>query len=445
MTGFDRFMFGVTLLMLAAMAAFAAPGDVTTGAGTAIYRILTQSGEVRAKSPKSTVILQGAGGTSVMANSTTATITVSSVFQDMSSYARLGGEVDFQSVTLPDYGEITVGGSGEFAGTNISNAGVNAGFYYGTWFGYGPESRVAGSDLYEANQHRFNMGNPHNTQPSFIFGNPTGARFPLFLGDDQWEWRRPLEVCGSDPATAVYDGRPGPAGPSVFCNVSGGIRSHAYDSVGINPQPAPTSFAVQLWEGAQRIAIQSWQWWTGGDSNRVYGSGTTATFTPSLKPVYSQHSSNNYINVQVRYSTASGGNRYCTAGTPINVTRTGQQGIQGPQGESGTVDYASVVTALETSSATPVTLNCSASNDEVKFRLKNVSANITIWMTCRGRIVVQEGSVYRWQFDPALMQMLLKDANDKTRVIVGTDGTVTGYKGNGTTQAFKLYSTGLVL
>lgn len=55
-------------------------------------------------------------------------------------------------------------------------------------------------------------GNVHSVTPPQVFGNQTGVRYPVFTGGDSWLWKRPLELCGTDPETAVFDGAPGAPG-----------------------------------------------------------------------------------------------------------------------------------------------------------------------------------------------------------------------------------------
>jgi hypothetical protein len=222
-----------------------------------------------------------------------------------------------------------------------------------------------------------------------------------------------LDVCGATGiGTPIYDGARGPAGPAVFCNISGGVRSVTYDSAGLNPS-AMSAFAVHLFEGSAAITPQYWSWYTGGASNRIYGTGLSSTFTPSVKPVFSLASSNNYVAVQVRYSTANGGNRYCVAGVPIAVTRIG---AQGPQGAQGATDFTAVQNALGTANDGTITLLSATATEHTRFQIKKAGSYVVFGVTDRGLVTVLHPTTgYRLlTFDPTGSVLTVKSSSNRT-------------------------------
>lgn len=151
---------------------------------------------------------------------------------------------------------------------------------------------------------------------------------------------------------SIPQGATGPQGrPAIFCTLSTSVRAASYDSSGLNPAPALTSIVLQMWNGAVRIVADAYTWWTGGSSQRVYGSGSgtgSNSFTPSLKSVFSNISNNSYVMVQGRYSSATTGKQYCTTGFAYAITRAGIKGDKGEPGTNASVDWASVKAAAGT-------------------------------------------------------------------------------------------------
>lgn len=283
----------------------------------------------------------------------------------------------------------------------------------------------------------------------------------------------PPIVCGADPSVSVYDGRTpvitfgngttayrlrvdgvttGPSlrgtdgltGTGMTCWITSVTGSVNYDANGVNPLPVLQPFYPFLYiNGVQKTPL-NYTWTVPASSTLLSGSGTGSSFIPGLFSIYSASKGNNWVSAMLNYS-----GRSCRATLPIVVTKTGAQGIQGIPGAQANVSEASVTAAMDaTASTNSLNQRTTTSDDTVKRRIYNINSQLTLWETGKGRIVVQDGptGIYRWQFDPAVMQMLMKDANNVTRIVASAvDGSVTGYKNNGTTIAFKLYSGGMVL
>lgn len=252
--------------------------------------------------------------------------------------------------------------------------------------------------------------------------------------------------CGDDPTTAIFDGAPGATGAtgrsSLFCNISAAVRSFNYDSLGVNPQPPLQAFAVQLWHGAVRLIADAYVWWTGGPENRVYGSSTSATFTPSVKPSFSNLSGNNYVAVQVSYSSASTGRQYCTTGIPIAVTRSG---IQGEPGIDGSADTQADILGKIDDPTTGAILTMQMGNGEAstaaKIRVKSFSGN-TVWFIDEGNAYHKDANGINRITLAIDGSITTRDAANKIRLVTETSGQVTRYEQDGTTIAFRAYSTG---
>jgi hypothetical protein len=270
-------------------------------------------------------------------------------------------------------------------------------------------------------------------------------------------------ACGSDPATAIFDGVPGTpgapgapgatgerghAGISIFCNISGPVRAFSYDTGGLNPFPPLQAFGAQLWEGATRLVIQAYEWWTGGPGNTVSGSGTAATFTPSVKSVFKNRSTNNYVAVQVRYSTALGGGRYCRTGIPISVTQPGAKGEKGDSGvavvtKSSVTDQFTALTAggspmyfFPGDGQTDATLQIGVGDLLKNLRLKILPSGMIL--------IIRPDGKYDFMYDTTSRKLRLGNystASSRSNVVIDNTGMITGYKRNGTVVAYTLHSS----
>lgn len=280
-------------------------------------------------------------------------------------------------------------------------------------------------------------------------------------------------VCGADPSVSIYDGRTpmitfgngttayklrvdgvttgpslkgtdGLAGTGLTCWIASATASTNYDANGVNPLPALQPFYPYLYRNGVQVVPLSYTWSVSTSKTLLSGSGTGSSFTPDVFSTYSASKGNNWVSVMLNYS-----GRSCRATLPVVVTKTGATGAQGPPGSQANVTEATVTGAFDsTPSTNSLNLRTTTSDDTVKFRIYNINSQLTLWATGKGRLVIQEGAtgIYRWQFDPAVMQMLMKDANNVTRIVASAvDGSVMGYKGNGTAVAFKLWSSGMVL
>jgi len=327
----------------------------------------------------------------------------------------VGGDATFSNVDITGYGSLNVGGDG---GTNISNAAVDTGNLVSEYiraYGTAEGTRVHTSDVVAAAWHTHELGNAHHLEPWQLFGTPTSAKeYPLFDTDGSVTFTRPLEVCGSDPATAVFDGARGPAGPSVFCNLSAVVQAVSYDSSGLNPTPALQPFALQVWQGAVRLIVTSYQYWTAGANNTIYGSSTSDSFTPSVKSVFKLMSTNNVVFAQGRYTSATGAG-YCQASKPIAVSRPGTKGDKGDPGAASTVDSTSVLDALGTATDRTLLIQSNTPGEHTKLQINNSDAYIIVKVTDRGLIEIRTpGAVKLLTFNPTATELTLKTSSGRT-------------------------------
>ena len=255
--------------------------------------------------------------------------------------------------------------------------------------------------------HQNKRNNPHQVVPAQIFSSHTGSRYPLFDASNAYTWQRPLQAC-----VDIYDGATGATGAtgptgaagknSLFCNISTAGMAFSYDSstTGLNPSPAIQAMAVQLWFGNTQLVPSIWTWWTGGTANHVYGTGTSSTFTPSVYSQYSGHLSNNFVAVQVKYSSAVTGKQYCTTGTPIAVTKQGTTGPQGPQGDNATVTESAVISAFGAASNNALVFSETIANT-FKIKFKDSNGYERAGITGSGKLVhTDTNGVTRFSYDP---------------------------------------------
>lgn len=248
------------------------------------------------------------------------------------------------------------------------------------------------------------------------------------------------EVCGTDINTAIYDGAPG---KPIFCNLSGGTRSVLYDANGLNPT-SMSPFVVHLYYGSDAVTPLYWSWYTGGDSNSIYGTGISNTFTPSVKTIFNQYSSNNYVEVMVTYSTASTGRLYCKTGTPISVNKMGAIGPEGPPGTSAAITEKAVFDVLSTPSNNTMYLKESTLNT---FKIKFVDANgyERFGITGSGKLVhMDTGGQTRFSYNPDDHSFTLFGSTGQAIMKVYSGYRTTFYRRSG--QAImSLHSSGRVV
>lgn len=253
----------------------------------------------------------------------------------------------------------------------------------------------------------------------------------------------------------IYDGAAGATGATgaagangknaLFCNISAPVRAFKYDSssTGLNPLPALQAFAVQLWNGASRIVAQTWTWWTGGSANHVYGSGSSSTFTPTVYTSYSGHTSNNFVAVQVKYSSAATGKQYCTTGTPIAVTKQGTTGPQGPQGSNATVTESSVISAFSAASDNPLIFTeTSANTYKVKFKSNGFER---FGITGSGKLThMDTAGTIRFLYDPASHSLTVYSGSG-TAIFKTWSAHRTSFYTRSGNKAMTIYSSGRVV
>lgn len=278
-------------------------------------------------------------------------------------------------------------------------------------------------------------------------------------------------ACGSDPATAIFDGAPGVN--SLFCNITGGRRTVVYDTNAQNPGTL-SPFGVHLYYGSAEVTPLYWSWSTGGASNSIYGSGTSATFTPQIKPAFSSYSSkNNYVSLLATYSTVYG-KQYARCGVPIAVTRTfkgysGSQGATGADGHSpvltwsgdqiaidgsitgphltgpaGSVTEAQVRTLLQTKGTGNLQQQGNADSD-VKMEMLYSTGGTSLWITSGGLIFAKDSAgKVTWGWDNVNNLMVFSNysyGSARKSATIDRFGQITRYAKDGTTVIYRDYTS----
>lgn len=111
---------------------------------------------------------------------------------------------------------------------------INTNVITSQWIGSAPEDQIATGKLYVAVHHAYTTHtNAHLTTPPQIFGNPTGARYPKFTGNNNWQWERPLQACVNvfDGAESIVPGPPGAAGKIMSVSATTGAAGSSVSVV----------------------------------------------------------------------------------------------------------------------------------------------------------------------------------------------------------------------
>lgn len=295
------------------------------------------------------------------------------------------------------------------------------------------------------------------------------TRFKLFTSIDRVTLAQLPVACGSNPATAIFDGQ-----NALFCNVTGGRRTVTYDVNSQNPGTL-SPFGVHLYYGSAEVTPLYWSWSTGGASNSIYGTGTSAIFTPSIKPIFSNLSSkNNYVSILATYSTV-GGKLYARCGTPVSVTRTfngysGARGFRGYSGHSPVLTWSGDQIAIDGSVTGPHLTGPAGSvtetqvrsllatkgtgnlqqqgnaDTDVKMEMLYSAGGTSLWITSGGLIFAKDSAgKITWGWDNTNKVMRFSSwssASGRVSRTIDRFGQEKQYAANGTTLIFASTTTG---
>jgi hypothetical protein len=320
--------------------------------------------------------------------------------------------------------------------------------------------------------HQYQYTTQRNSIPGFrrytgmyVYVWQTRQGYQLYSGTGNTKWKKlnPWPKLGVD----YFDGRAAP--PPLFCAVSSGVRAITYDQTGLNPAPTMRAFFYRLWNGNSIVTALRQVWYTATGKTLITGNGTAASFTPTVFGIFSASKSNNYVSIQLTYSAnaINGGKRYCTAGTPISVTKQGTTGLQGPPGNDVTITEPAVLGAFSTArSNNPLRLRANSTNPQSKLEFRDLNGNLQAFIYSNGKMVfrnhsanavLMQYSTGRQSSNLALLNragyQLVKLSNDGSINVLnslgylwltlnGANREATIYRGNGSTVAFRVYSSG---
>ena len=237
------------------------------------------------------------------------------------------------------------------------------------------------------------------------------------------------------------------------CSVSVGTTGMAavtYDADGLNPSVSTLGpFFAWLYEGSSMITPTAYEWYAPTWRTQLVYPPTEAYgaqikrqyFEPRVQAVYSSVRSNNYVSVQMRFSSTiiPYGVRYCEASFPITVTKAGAQGAKGDASVAQVTANAVYGAFSSNRSDLPFVLRSYTSGRVPKLVIKDSLGNVRNWTDALGYQSFQDANGYvvvRTQTDGTIA--LLK--NDVTRLTLSNSGTVTVYR-NGS-PVYEIYSTG---
>ena len=109
-------------------------------------------------------------------------------------------------------------------------------------------------------------------------------------------------AAGAD-GTDGSDGTNGTNGKTYILNITGGVRGFIFNTAGTTPAPAATAFACTLTEDGVAKTPATYTWSTGGTTTGlISGSGSAATFTPTVASTWDSAKGNNYVKLSVTYA-----------------------------------------------------------------------------------------------------------------------------------------------
>lgn len=139
-------------------------------------------------------------------------------------------------------------------------------------------------------------------------------------------------ITKGDTGSPGAPGSNGVNGKSYVLDITDGRTSIIYDAAGSNPLPTMTAFGCQLYEDGVLVTPSSYSWFISDPANSLLsGTGSSATFAPTVAGTFNQAKGNNAVVLVVSYAGLS-----IRATEPIAITKVGAQGATGPTGPQGT-------------------------------------------------------------------------------------------------------------
>lgn len=176
------------------------------------------------------------------------------------------------------------------------------------------------------------------TQLDYAQENPSSSSTTNAVDQAQLEAAVANAVSGITKGDTGAPGSPGTNGSngkSYVLDIIGGRTSLIYDASGSNPLPSMTAFSAELYEDGVLVTPSSYSWFISDPSNSLLsGTGSSATFTPTVSGTFDQAKGNNSVVLVASYAGLS-----IRATEPISISKigaTGATGATGPQGTAGT-------------------------------------------------------------------------------------------------------------
>jgi len=262
-------------------------------------------------------------------------------------------------------------------------------------------------------RHSAITGNPHQTTPPQVFGNPTGVRYPVFTGDTNWEWRRPLELCGTNPDTAVFDGAPGATGAT---GPAGSISVGSTTTL----EPGESAYVVFTGPSTARLAHFGIPKGAQGDPGTLTQAAVFgAVDDQSNLPLILQGNSDSDVKAQLLYSTGE---------TSIWITSSGMLFAQDKAGHV-TWGWNNDTREMVFSNYSYGSARKSMTIDRFG-QVKRYAANGTTLVFAS----TTTGRIRRWD-----------RTTGKLQEHIAPDGTRTLYRPNGTTVRFENRTSGVTV
>lgn len=236
-------------------------------------------------------------------------------------------------------------------------------------------------------------------------------------------------------------GAQGPIGKDYVCIIDSGPLSFSYDQYGLNPLPAMFPYTAKMYENGLIVTPATTTWSVPATNTVLSGSGTGASFQPTVFGTYSAAKMNNWIKATLSYN-----GKTCVAAVPVAISKVGTQGPKGDPGAPGTVSQAQVLDLLEQPGGHAIWRQpLSPQTDaDVMFATRNTATgSVTSFLTGGGMMGFQDvNGIAYVTINPLTNAIEGRDTINKLRLSISRQGTITTYHTDGTTPVFQLYSTG---
>jgi hypothetical protein len=263
-----------------------------------------------------------------------------------------------------------------------------------------------------------------------------------------------------------YDGYDG---NSHTCAILYGPQQITYDANGLLPAYNTAPYNAMMYRNGVMLDPSAYavHWWSNDGWSHVVGSPngliTTKSWAPTVLGAYSSSKFANFV-----FAKFSSGEQKCVATSPVAVSKIGNKGDKGDPGDLSNLTRLNVTNVLDDASDVMVSLQPATNSGTVPMiGIRDYAGNVRNYTDAAGyqyfkaangavlTKIMTDGTILI--YDPSgiervrldnLGKLTLRDSANRRRVFLnattGGSYTLRTYRGDGTTVAFEVYTSGRI-